>query len=65
MLRFHDILGVIGERFLFLFLLPLFDVPFLMLVCSAQFHDILAVIVECFLIYICYLFPVTDVPFSW
>ncbi len=34
------------------------------LVRSAQFHDILAVIGERFLIYICYLFPVPDVPFS-
>jgi hypothetical protein len=27
--QFHDILAVIGERFPFLFLFPLFDVPFL------------------------------------
>jgi hypothetical protein len=54
--QFHNILAVIGERFLIGVIYSL--------VCSAQFHDILAVIGERFLMYICNLFPITDVPFS-
>ncbi len=54
--QFHDILAVIGERFLLYIcnLFPVPDVPFLMVACSAQFHDIFAVIGERFLIVVIY-----------
>ncbi len=53
--QFHDILAVIGERFLIGVIYSL--------VCSAQFNDILAVIGELFLFLS--LFPLFDVPFSY